>query len=132
MSQKYSRLAFVLSLMGGLIILIGGIISSMWFLYGGSVWRGTCSGMMGGYHGMMGSFGFPYGFMGGLSLVGLVSGIIIVIAAAMLDIRPQERQAWGVIVIIFSVISFLNMAGFLIGGILALIGGAFALSSKKE
>ena len=134
MFQDNSKLAFLLSLVGGLIILLGGIISSFWFFYGGAVWgdfSDVWSGMMGGYHGMMGSFGFPLGFMSGFSLVGLVSGIIVVIAALMINMRPQEKNAWGVLILVFSAISFLNMGGFFIGGILGLVGGAFAVSANK-
>jgi hypothetical protein len=46
---------------------------------------GGLGGMMGGYQGMMGSLGFPFGFMQSFMLVGLVSGIIIMIGAVMLD-----------------------------------------------
>lgn len=135
MSQYTSKLAFLLSLIGGLIILVFGIVSSLWFFYGGAVWGDfgdMWSGMMGGYHGMMGSFGFPLGFMGGFSLVGLVSGIIVVIGALMLNMRPHEQTAWGLLILIFSVISFLNMGGFFIGGILGVVGGAFAFSAGKK
>lgn len=135
MSQDNSKLAFLLSLIGGLIILLGGIVSSMWFFYGGAVWGDfgdMWSGMMGGYNGMMGSLGFPLGFMGGFSLVGLVCGIIVVIAALMLNMRPQEQNAWGMLILIFSAISFLNMGGFFIGAVLGLVGGAFVVSSKNK
>lgn len=134
MSQIYSKWAYWLSLAGGIIILLCGIVTSMWFLFGGSAWGDfgdMWSGMMGGYHGMMGSFGFPLGVMGGLSLVGLVSGIIVTISAVMLNMRPQEQRSWGWIIIIFSATSFLNMAGFALGAILGLVGGAFAVSSKN-
>lgn len=134
MSQNNFRLPFILSLIGGLLVLLGGIISSIWFFYGGSLWGDFSDmwfGTMGGYHGMMGSFGFPFGSMGAFSLLGLISGIIIVIAAFMLEARPQEQNAWGILIVVFSAISFLNMGGFFIGAILGLVGGAFALSLKK-
>ena len=135
MSERNNNLAFILSFVGGLVILIGGIVSTIWFIYGGAVWGDIgdmWSGFMGGYHGMMGSFGMPLGFMGGLSLVGLVSGAIIIIGAWMLNIRQQEQNMWAIVIIVFSVISFLNMGGFMIGGILGLIGGSFAYSTSKR
>ena len=77
---------------------------------------------------MMGSFGLPFGFMSGLMLVGLVSGIIVILSAVMLNARPGEHWAWGVIILVFSIISYLGMGGFFVGAILGINGGAFALS----
>ncbi len=85
---------------------------------------------MGGYHSMMGSFGFPLGYMTGLSLIGLVSGLIIVVGALMLNSRPHERFSWSILIMVFSAISFLNMGGFFIGGLLGLAGGAIAFGSR--
>jgi hypothetical protein len=48
----------------------------------------------------------------------------------MLNARPQEHTAWGIIVLIFSIVSFIGMGGFLIGAILGIAGGALALSLK--
>jgi len=79
---------------------------------------------------MMGSLGVPFGLMGGLSLIGLASGILVVISAIMLNARPEEHTVWGTVILVFSIISFLGMGGFLIGAILGIVGGALALSWK--
>jgi len=119
--------AIVLSLIGGSLMILSGTMMFMMLVYD---WMGF--GMMGGYMGMgmMGSIGTPFGFMSGLSLVGVVSGILVIIGAVMLSFRPAEHEAWGIVILTFSVISFLGMGGFLIGAILGVIGGAFALSLK--
>ena len=119
--------AIVLSLIGGSLLILSGAMMFTMLVYG---WMGF--GMMGGYMGMgmMGSIGIPFGFMSGLSLVGVVSGILVIIGAVMLSLRPVEHEAWGIVILTFSVISFLGMGGFLIGAILGIIGGAFALSLK--
>ncbi len=130
-SQVIPVAAFVLSLIGGVLILIGGIVSSMWFMYGGygmGGMMGGFGGMMGGYQGMMGGFGVPFGFMGGLWLIGLVAGTLVIIGALMLNARPAEHTAWGTIILVFSIISFIGMGGFFIGAILGIAGGAMALS----
>jgi len=116
-------IAIVLSLIGGSLMILSGAMMLMMLMYG---WMGF--GMMRGYRSMMGNIGISYGFMGGLSLIGIVSGILVIIGAVMLSFRPAERMAWGIIVLVFSVISFLGMGGFLIGAILGIIGGAFALA----
>lgn len=123
--------AFALSLIGGILMLVSGGLSSMWFMSGSQDFGGMMGGfggMMGGYGGMMGGFGVPFGFMSGLSLLGLVSGILVIIGALMLNTRPAEHGTWGTIILIFSIISLLGMGGFFIGAILGIIGGALALS----
>ena len=125
-SQKTPSTAFILSLIGGVLILVGGVVSSVWFMSGGY----GMGGMMGGYGGMMGGFGVPFGFMGSLWLIGLVAGTLVIIGALMLNARPAEHTAWGVIILVFSIISLLGMGGFFIGAILGITGGALALSLR--
>jgi hypothetical protein len=127
------QIAFILSLIGGILMLVGGGVSSMWFMFGGLGMGGMMGGfdrMMGGFQGMMGSFGIPFGFMSGFFLIGLASGVIVTIGAVMLNARPSERNAWGMIILVFSIISLLGMGGFLVGAILGIIGGALAISWK--
>jgi len=123
-SQGTPITAFILSLIGGVLILIGGVVSSVWFMSGGY----GVGGMMGGYGGMMGGFGFPFGLMGNLWPMGLVAGTLVIIGALMLNARPAEHTAWGTIILVFSIISFIGMGGFFIGAILGIAGGAVALS----
>ncbi len=120
------QVAFILSLIGGILMLLVGGVFSTWFMFGGLGMRG----MMGGFQGMMGSLGIPFGFMSGFFLVGLVSGVLVMIGALMLNTRPTEHTAWGIIILVFSAISILGMGGFLIGAILGIIGGALAISWK--
>jgi hypothetical protein len=127
------QIAFILSLIGGILMLVGGGVSSMWFMFGGLGMGGMMGGfgsMMGGFQGMMGSLGIPFGFMSGFFLIGLVSGVIVTIGALMLNTRPSEYNAWGMIILVFSIISLLGMGGFIVGAILGIIGGALAMSWK--
>jgi len=120
--------AFIISLIGGILIILGSLYTTMWGI-----------GMMGGaYGGMMGQP--AYGAMTGTWILGLVSGIIVLISAIMLNIRPGEAThgkracctMWGTMILIFSIVSLFggSMGGFLIGAILGIIGGALALSSR--
>jgi len=121
--------AFILSLIGGLVIVIGGVIATFLLSFGSpyGTYYGMGPGMMGGY----GFYGFGSGWMIGFSLVGLVSGIIVVVGAIMLNVRPAEHVTWGILVLIFSLISFIGMGGYVIGGILGIAGGAVALSYRS-
>ena len=125
-SKNMNVTAFILSLISGILMLINGGMSLMMLTYYGGDF-GFMWGIMGGYMDMMGSLGFPFGSFLGLMLVGIVCGVIVTIGALMLSSRPAERRSWGVVILIFSVISFLGMGGFFIGAILGVIGGALAL-----
>lgn len=92
-------------------------------------------GMMEGYNHTMGNFGFASMFMSGFMLIGLVSGIVVIISAIMLSNNPSQHTTWATLILVFSIISLLGMGGFFIGALLGIIGGAFALSwrpAKRE
>jgi len=146
--EKKPTAAFVLSLLAGVFILLGG---GMWLMmasligsygyggyggYGGMMngyGSGWFGGMMNGYngfgYGMMRGLGFGFGLMG---FLGLIFGIIVIISAVMLNSRPVEHTTWGVIIVIFSALSVLGsmMGGFGIGVLLGLIGGILAIVWK--
>jgi hypothetical protein len=86
-------------------------------------------GMMGG--GMMGWWSGP-GFMGGWFFsIPLISGILVILGAIMMNARPQETTIWGIVVLIFSIIGFTGMGFSILGGILGIIGGAIGLSKRR-
>ena len=129
-SESTSSVAFILSLIGGILILIGGLTSSIWFMMGGSNFWGMMDGdggMMRGW-GMVGGYGFPFGFMGVFSLIALVAGIFVIIGALMLRAQPFQHLTWGIMILIFSLVSFAGMGGFFLGAVLGIAGGALALS----
>jgi len=123
--------AIVLSLVGGSLMMLSAAMMYVMVMYAFFPYN-SMGMMMGGYMSMMSNMGIPYGFISGLFLVGLVSGILVIIGAMMLRIRPEEHFAWGTIILVFSTISFLGMGGFWVGAILGIVGGAFALSWKPQ
>ena len=130
-SENRPSVAVVLSLIGGILMLLGGAIFSF-VSFTGFGMMGGYRGMMDGYWGMMGGFGFPFGFMMVFSLIGMISGVLVIIGAVMLNTRPSEHITWGIIVLVFSMINFLSMGGFFVGSILGIIGGALALSWRPS
>lgn len=115
-------LAFVLSLLAGLWMLAAG----------GMVCGFGWEGMMGGRHGMGGwmwgrgmqSFGVWWPWFG------VVAGIVVLIGAVMLYIKPEQRQGWGVAILVASALNvFVGMGG-LPAGALGVIGGVLAMSTK--
>lgn len=122
-------IAFILSLIGGLIIVIGSVIQTLLLAFGSyaGTFYGMGPGMMSGY----GFYGYGSGWMTAISLIALVFGIIVLIGAIMINARPAGHITLGIIVLVFSVASFVGMGGYMIGAILGIAGGAIALSYKS-
>lgn len=101
--------AFVLSLIGGIIILlIGAAIASV----------GTIISL-------------PVSIGSGVLLIGIagvVNGLIIVIGSVLMYQNPQTHVVWGVVILVLSLVSWITtLGGFFIGFILTLIGAILAL-----
>lgn len=101
------RTAFMLSLVGGIFILLGG-----WIIYGGLLGPGV---------GIMGSCWV----LSMLGMAGLVSGVIVIASAFLLSSKPSQHLTWGMLIIIFSVASIFGsaMSAFMVSAVSGLIGG---------
>jgi len=67
-----------------------------------------------------------------LTAVGLLCGVLVLLGAVMLNIKPVNRKAWGLVIVVFSIPSVVTGGGFIIGFILGIIGGASTLSWKPK
>lgn len=139
--QKPSA-AFVLSLIGGIFILLGGGAMAMFGSWIGKYGYGMMGGY-GGWGGMMGygypGYGYGYGMMnelgygfGIIGILGLIFGAVVIISAFMLNSKPEQHSTWGTMIVVFSVLSIFGsaMGGFGVGLILGLIGGILGITWK--
>ena len=101
--------AFVLSLIGGIIVLLGGI---------GLAILGT----------FLAAFGLDLGL---ILYIFPIFGIIIIIGSIMMYSSPKSAKTWGIIVLILGIISMIGIITAL-GGLLALIGGILAIVWKPS
>lgn len=78
----------------------------------------------------MGWMAGPYlhGHVDITSIVGIVSGIMVIIGAIMIYAQPIHIRKWGMLIWFFSSLSFFGIGGFVIGGILGIIGGFLAVT----
>ena len=113
--------AFVLSLIAGVLILLGGIFGAIAGIIGGAM-IGVIPGL---------------GWLGGLIVIlgflGLIFGIIVIVGAVMINSGERDRVKTGsIVVLIFSILSLFvgGTGGFIIGFILGLIGGILGLTWK--
>ena len=57
----------------------------------------------------------------------LFFGLIILYFAMKLKSNPRSAKAYGILILVFALISFIGGGGFYIGAILALVGGILAI-----
>ena len=55
---------------------------------------------------------------------------LVFFAAIMLRFKPENKKAWGILIIVFSIPSVITGGGFIIGFILGIIGGVKAFRWK--
>lgn len=123
--------AYIFSLIAGTLILLGAFLNFVFNL----VFRGLFVTIMRNMMERM--MGFPYwaeianwlsGLMLSLSLIGLVSGAVVIYASTMLRSKPTQHSTWGAIIIVFSILSIFGaLAGFGIGMLLGITGGVLAI-----
>lgn len=117
--------AFILSLVGGVLMLVGGAAALAWALVGPwTWWRGMMMPWM-----MM--WWMPWLWVIPVA-VGIASGAVMTIGAILIYVRPEQSQMWGVLILIFSIVGLIGMGGFIIGSVLGLIGGILALTWRHE
>jgi len=81
-----------------------------------------------GYTGSPGNL--AAGFVGALSIFGLVCGIIVLFSAIMLRFKPSQLQTWGILMLVFSILSFFGFGGFIVGAVLGIVGAIMILRWK--
>jgi hypothetical protein len=125
-SSGYPNIASILALIGGILIMLGGMLLVA-----------------------VSAFVLPYinytnlspppnltadamprlvsGIVGVMGLFGLISGVIVLASALMLRVKPSQRETWGILIMVFSVLSFLGPGGFFVGAIMGIVGGIMTL-----
>jgi hypothetical protein len=129
-SQGKPVVAFVLSLLSGVLILVGGFV---WWGRLIAGWRlGWMEGMMNDWDSRMHSATVgPWTF--GLGLLAMLCAVTVILAAVMLYVNPIQHLLWGALVIVFSVISVASWMGSVgLGLVTGLVGGILAILWKPE
>jgi hypothetical protein len=92
--------------------------------------------IMGGARGL-GVMWFGPGLMGewfsaSFFPIPMISVIMVIIGAIMMNKRSREATILGIVVLVFSVVGLTGMGLAILGSILGIIGGAIALSSNNR
>ena len=123
-TSEKTIVAFVLSLLAGLWMLsAGGMMGGFgWGMMGGGIahWQGMGDWMWGrGMH----AFGMSWPWFG------LVAGIVVLIGAVTLYVKPEHRQSWGLVILVISALDVFVGIGGLLAGALGVIGGVLAMTA---
>lgn len=118
--------AFVLSLIGGILILIGGISSA--------IIGAICGAMISSLEPVVPAATFIGGLIILSTIVGVIFGIIVIVGAVMINkATPSSVRNGSILVLVFSILSLIfSNGGFFLGFILGLIGGILGLVWKPS
>ena len=120
-------LPLILSMMGGVFIIVGGlflIISLIWHF---SIFDGLLAALFFEFTGV-----YPHWLTIILIIISLVAGLFVVISANMMYRGSEDRLKWGFLVVLGSIAGLFCISGFGLGGILGIVGGLIFLSGKLQ
>ena len=113
---------------GGLMIagvIAGALMFTLWSDNG--MMTTTSPGMMGG--GMM-SDSFMWGAIWGVAAIWAGTGAVSIVGGYAIYRNPKSTTAWGIGILIASIVGLLTASGFIIGPILGIVAGILALVRK--
>lgn len=117
--------AMVLSVIGGLFILLGGIA----LLFVGAI----LAAIMGAF---LGSFSFlgpdPVAIVNTMGILGVVFGLIDVALGVVMFVKPGLSKILGAVVLVVSLASIIGLGGFILGLILGVVGGILGIAWKPS
>lgn len=127
-TSEYPRTASIIALAGGVIITLSGLLFaavsafvlpyiSYSHMNTPNIPASAIPGLVSGFVGLMGAFG-------------LVTGAVVLVSSVMLLARSGQQRTWSVLILVFSVLSFVGMGGFIVGAVLGIVGGALLLRWK--
>lgn len=116
--RPYPNGAYILSLIGGIFIILAGLVYVAIAAVASSVYSSLG---LGGIGAAAASILIVY------AVVALILGFLVIYGAIQLKRRPEGARTWGVLILVFSLISIIGGGGFYIGLILGLIGGILAI-----
>lgn len=111
--KSYPSAAFILTLIGGILIFLSGLVTAATYAILGSLAISILPGL-----GVL---------LIGLAVVALLFGIIIMVGGLRMRSDPGSARTWGIIVIVLSLLSLIGGGGFFLGLILGLVGGILAI-----
>ena len=130
-STEYPKTASLIALAGGIIITLSGIL---FVAVSALVLPNISYSHMNVPQGLAPSAipGLVSGFVGLMGAFGLVTGAIVLTSSVMLLTNTGSVRTWGVLILVFSILSFVGMGGFVVGAVLGIVGGALLMKWRPQ
>ena len=130
-APEYPRTASIIALAGGIIITLSGVL---FVAVSALVLPNLTYSNVSVPQGLSPSAipGLVSGFVGLMGIFGLVTGAIVLVSSVMLLTSSGDRRTWSVLILVFSMLSFVGMGGFVVGAVLGIVGGALVLRWKPQ
>ena len=125
---EYPNIPSILALIGGLLIVVVDVLLLTVALVILPHLNYTNFIPPKGYTGSPGNL--VSGFVSALAIFGMVCGVIVTLSAVLLRLKPGQRQTWGILVLVFSILSFFGFGGFIVGAVLGIVGAIMTLRWK--
>lgn len=117
---------FILSLIGGIIIfLVGLLVLALASMINALIGATSPSGTVPGFVGVSMTINT-------IGIIGVVTGLLVIVSGVMMYVKPQQHVIWGVLALVFSIVSILGLGGFILGLILGLVGGILGIVFKPS
>jgi predicted transporter len=126
-TPRYPSTASTLSLVGGILIILCGVIIIAFSVF---ILPNLSYANLTRPPGVTDLPGLVSGFVRLVGVFELISGIIVLASAVMMQMDPVRWRTWGVLILVFSVLSFFGLGGFVAGAVLGIVGGIKALTWK--
>jgi|HubBroStandDraft_1064217.scaffolds.fasta_scaffold285217_2 hypothetical protein len=128
--KKKPTKSFLLSLLGGVLIFGGAIARIVVMLF---AFSSVMPNVIDPAYVMLKGIGAVGGLLSYvLAAIEAVSGICVIVGALMIHRRPAKAATWGNLILAGSFVSFVGTGGFMLGAVLGIVGGAFALIQKPN
>jgi hypothetical protein len=131
MTPVYPKTGSILALVGGILILLGGALFIFVSVY---VLPNINYANLNVPHGLNSSAipGLVSGVVGVMGTFGLVCGAIVLLSAVLIFANVGQPRTWGIMILVFSVLSFIGIGGFVVGAVLGIAGGVLTLRWKPS
>jgi hypothetical protein len=128
----YPRTASIIALAGGAIITLTGVLFAAVSVFVLPNINYSLYSNMNIPQGLTASAipGLVSGFVGLMGIFGLVTGAIVLVSSVMLLTNSGQPRTWSVLILVFSILSFIGTGGFVVGAVLGIVGGTLVLRWK--
>ncbi len=125
---EYPNVPSILALVGGCLILLVDVLLLAVAIVTLPHLNYTTVTPPQGYNGSIPSL--VSGFVGTIAVFGLICGVIVLVSSVALRLMPSQRQTCGILILVFSILSFFGTGGFVVGAVLGIVGAVMILRWK--